>query len=47
MEATLDEFIRKHDYRFKDEIIGDERDVWLRALRSVSGWFEGSRGVGE
>lgn len=40
MEATLDEFIRKHDYRFKDEIVGDERDVWLRALHSVSGWYD-------
>ena len=39
IEAELDEFIRKHDYRFNDEIIETERDVWLRALRLSSGWY--------
>jgi hypothetical protein len=40
LEADLDEFIRKHDYRFKDEIIEAERDVWRRALQTVSGWYD-------
>lgn len=39
-EAALDEFIRKHDYRFNEEVIDDERDIWLRALRASSGWLE-------
>ena len=39
-EAALDEFIRKHDYRFKEEVFEEERDIWLRALRSSSGWYE-------
>lgn len=42
LEAELDEFIRKHDYRFKDEIVDAERDVWRRALQAASGWYEGS-----
>lgn len=42
VEADLDEFIRKHDYRFKEEIFEDERDIWLRALRLSSGWYEES-----
>lgn len=40
IEAELDEFIRKHDYRFNKEIMNAERDVWLRALRLSSGWYE-------
>lgn len=40
IEAALDEFIRKHDYRFREEVMDDERDVWLRALRLSSGWLE-------
>jgi hypothetical protein len=44
LEAELDEFIRKHDYRFKDEIVEAERDVWRRALQIASGWHEATRG---
>lgn len=40
IEAELDEFIRKHDYRFNEEIMDIERDVWLRALRLASGWYD-------
>lgn len=40
LEAELDEFIRKHDYRFKEELLDSERDVWRRALRLSSGWYE-------
>ena len=40
LEAELDEFIRKHDYRFQGEILDAERDVWRRALRLSSGWYE-------
>jgi len=41
LEAELDEFIRKHDYRFTGEGLHDaERDVWRRALRLSSGWYE-------
>jgi hypothetical protein len=40
LEAELDEFIRKHDYRFQGEVLNAERDVWRRALRLTSGWYE-------
>jgi hypothetical protein len=30
--AELEEFVRKNDYRFRDEPWGPERDVWRRAL---------------
>lgn len=35
--AELDEFIRKNDYRFQHEPLGDERDAWLRALDALVG----------
>lgn len=35
--AELDEFIRKNDYRFQHEPMGDERDSWLRALDALVG----------
>lgn len=35
--AELDEFIRKQDYRFSHEPVGDERDSWSRAINIVSG----------
>lgn len=35
--AELDEFIRKNDYRFQHEPVGDERDSWLRALDALVG----------
>ena len=40
LEAELDEFIRKHDYRFQGEVLDAERDVWRRALQLTSGWYE-------
>jgi hypothetical protein len=40
LEAELDEFIRKHDHRFQGEIFEGERDVWRRALRATSGWYD-------
>jgi hypothetical protein len=40
LEAELDEFIRKHDHRFSGEIFEVERDVWRRALRATSGWYD-------
>lgn len=40
LEADLDEFIRKHDYRFQGEGFETERDVWRRALHLSSGWYE-------
>jgi Family of unknown function (DUF6062) len=39
LEADLDEFIRKHDYRFQGEAFEVERDVWRRALQTTSGWY--------
>ncbi len=33
----LDEFIRKSDYRFRDEVWGEERDAWLRAIAALAG----------
>ncbi len=35
--SELDEFIRKNDYRFSDEPIGEEGDAWLRAVSAVAG----------
>jgi hypothetical protein len=35
--AELDEFIRKNDYRFRDEPWGRERDAWLRSLSALVG----------
>jgi len=40
LEVSLDEFIRKHDYRFQGEVFEDERDVWRRALQASSGWYD-------
>jgi len=33
----LDEFIRKRDYRFCHEPMGEEGDVWLRAMNAIAG----------
>lgn len=43
--GELDEFIRKQDYRFSDEPIGDEGTSWSRAINLVSGVWQaaGSR----
>jgi len=35
--AQLDEFIRKHDHRFRDEPFGAEKDAWLRAVAVLAG----------
>lgn len=37
LSAELGEYIRKNDYRFREEGFGDERDAWQRVLASVSG----------
>jgi hypothetical protein len=37
LRAELDEFIRKHDYRFKEETMGAEGDAWIRAIAHVAG----------
>jgi hypothetical protein len=33
----LQEFIRKHDYRYTDEPYGEERDSWVRAIKKLTG----------
>jgi Family of unknown function (DUF6062) len=35
--AELEEFCRKHDYRFRHESWGSESDAWLRAIELLSG----------
>jgi hypothetical protein len=35
--AQLSEFIRKNDYRFRDEPVGEEGDAWLRAIAALAG----------
>lgn len=35
--GQLDELIRKQDYRFQEEPLGEEANVWLRAVAAVSG----------
>ncbi|NLV73568.1 MAG: hypothetical protein GXY52_02615 [Chloroflexi bacterium] len=37
MLSELDEFIRKRDHRFRHEPMGEEGDVWLRAMNAVVG----------
>jgi hypothetical protein len=37
LNAELAEFIRKNDYRFRDEGFGNEGDAWKRALSKISG----------
>jgi len=39
LEAELDEFIRKHDYRFRHEKFDAEGDSWQRALAQIVGEF--------
>lgn len=36
LDGELNEFIRKHDYRFADEGFGVEGDAWIRAIAQVS-----------
>jgi hypothetical protein len=37
LEAELDELIRKHDYRYAQEAVGDEGNSWARAIDLLSG----------
>ncbi len=37
LRAELDEFIRKHDYRYSGERIGGEGDAWIRAIARAAG----------
>lgn len=37
LQAELDEFIRKHDYRFASEPMGAEGDSWSRTLEVLAG----------
>ena len=37
LRGELAEFIRKNDYRFRDEVIGDEGDSYKRAADMISG----------
>ena len=37
LRGELAEFIRKNDYRFKDEGIGAEGDAWRRAMNKLTG----------
>ncbi len=37
MLADLEEFCRKHDYRFRKEGFGKEGDSWIRAVRMLTG----------
>jgi hypothetical protein len=42
--GELTEFIRKNDYRFRDEPWGDERDAWRRAIAALAGAPRAYRG---
>ncbi|MHB9032621.1 MAG: DUF6062 family protein [Anaerolineae bacterium] len=49
MLHELDEFIRKRDHRFRHEPMGDEGDVWLRAMNAIvggAGWGLSARSGG-
>jgi hypothetical protein len=37
LRGELDELIRKHDYRFRQEPVGSEADAWLRAVARLVG----------
>jgi len=41
LQAELQEFIRKSDYQFSGEPIGEEGDAWRRAFRLLAGWETG------
>lgn len=45
LRAELQEFIRKNDYRFRDEGFGAEGDSWQRVVAAVVGlpWAEGAK----
>ncbi|MCS6843608.1 MAG: DUF6062 family protein [Caldilineales bacterium] len=48
LRNELQEFIRKNDYRFRDEGFGAEGDSWRRAVAAVVGlpWSEGAGPTG-
>lgn len=35
--GKLKELMRKQDYRFSNETLGDEKDSWIRGIRKMSG----------
>lgn len=37
LKAELGEFIRKYDFKYADEAMGEEGDSWLRAIRQMGG----------
>jgi hypothetical protein len=37
LDSELAEAIRKHDFRFRHEQFGEERDAWRRAVEAVAG----------
>ena len=37
IQEDLGEFIRKHDYRFQHESIGEEKESWKRAIHFIVG----------
>lgn len=37
LDGQLSEFLRKHDYRFREEGMGAESDSWIRAIAMVAG----------
>lgn len=39
LDAELAEFIRKNDYRFRDEGFGSEGHAWKRAVEKISGKY--------
>ena len=41
LEEELQEFIRKSDYQFSGEPIGEEGNAWRRAFRLLAGWQGG------
>ena len=42
LRAELDEFTRKHDYRFTGEGFNSERDSWIRAVEAIIGCQKGA-----
>jgi len=47
LNAELEEFCRKHDYRFKHEGFGQKGDVWKRAIEMMSGILDMNENQGE
>jgi hypothetical protein len=46
LEHQLDELVRKSDYRFSDEPLGEDGLSWLRSIAAISGERFGSRSQG-